>query len=96
MDGCTFVIFLSLGNASDGWMDGCLLCSIERERERERERVNTHSRQTPFTHAFVMEFASEADRDYYAAEDPAHLAYKKSVRPLVEKVNAVDYTPGVI
>ena len=55
----------------------------------------TYSPQPGYTHAFVIEFASEEDRDYYTAEDPAHLEFKKSLRPLVEKVGVVDYTPGV-
>ena len=42
-----------------------------------------------------MEFASEEDRNYYTAEDPAHLEFKKSVRPLLNKAGSVDPTPGV-
>ena len=42
-----------------------------------------------------MEFASEEDRNYYTAEDPAHLEFKKSVRRLVNKGGVVDLTPGV-
>ncbi len=43
----------------------------------------------------MVEFASEEDRKYYVWEDPAHLAFKKSLKGLVEKVGVVDYTPGV-
>lgn len=42
-----------------------------------------------------MEFASEEDRKYYVEEDPAHFAFKKSLKELVQKVGVVDYTPGV-
>lgn len=64
-------------------------------REREGELPIDTLAQADYTHAFVVEFASEEDRDYYTAEDPAHLEFKKFVRPLVEKVGALDYTPGV-
>ncbi len=39
-----------------------------------------------------MEFESLEDRDYYAEEDKAHDAFKKSVGPLVEKVVVLDYS----
>ena len=42
-----------------------------------------------------MEFESEKDRDYYTHEDPAHLAFKKSLAGLIEKPVVVDFEPGV-
>ncbi|KAL9136277.1 MAG: hypothetical protein Q9175_002508 [Cornicularia normoerica] len=48
-----------------------------------------------YSHAFVVEFASEEDRKYYVEEDPAHLEFKKSLKELVERAGVVDYTPGV-
>ncbi|PLB52512.1 stress responsive A/B barrel domain protein, partial [Aspergillus steynii IBT 23096] len=47
------------------------------------------------THAFVVEFASAEDRDYYVDKDPAHLAFVKSVGAVLEKAQAVDFTDGV-
>ncbi|KAB8216994.1 hypothetical protein BDV33DRAFT_206775 [Aspergillus novoparasiticus] len=47
------------------------------------------------THAFVVEFASAADRDYYVKEDPVHQEFVKSLDGVVEKVQAIDFTPGV-
>lgn len=47
------------------------------------------------THAFIMEFENAKDRDYYVHQDPAHLAFLKSLDGLVEKVQAVDFTDGV-
>ena len=47
------------------------------------------------THAFVVEFASAEDRDYYVDKDPAHLAFVKSVGGVLEKAQAVDVTDGV-
>ncbi|KJK67721.1 Stress responsive A/B Barrel Domain [Aspergillus parasiticus SU-1] len=47
------------------------------------------------THAFVVEFASAADRDYYVKEDPIHQEFVKSLGGVIEKVQAIDFTPGV-
>ena len=51
--------------------------------------------QADYSHAFVVEFASEEDRDFYDKQDQAHLEFKKSLKDVVEKVGVVDYTPGV-
>ncbi|KAK1144827.1 hypothetical protein N8T08_004840 [Aspergillus melleus] len=47
------------------------------------------------THAFVAEFASVEDRDYYVHEDPAHLAFVKSVGEVLERAQVIDFAPGV-
>ncbi|KAL2819012.1 hypothetical protein BDW59DRAFT_165291 [Aspergillus cavernicola] len=52
--------------------------------------------QSGITHAFVVEFASAADRDYYVEKDPAHLEFVRRFGGVLEKVQAVDYTPGVL
>jgi hypothetical protein len=46
------------------------------------------------THAFVVEFAGESDRDYYLKHDPAHLAFVEMVGSIVEKVQVIDFVPG--
>ncbi|CCX30053.1 hypothetical protein FPQ18DRAFT_356853 [Pyronema domesticum] len=46
------------------------------------------------THAFVVEFAGESDRDYYLKHDPAHLAFVEMVGNIVEKVQVIDFVPG--
>ncbi|KAJ5098648.1 stress responsive A/B barrel domain protein [Penicillium argentinense] len=51
--------------------------------------------QNGITHAFVMEFASAADRDYYCKEDPVHLEFVRSLSGLLEKAQVIDYSPGV-
>lgn len=51
--------------------------------------------QNGITHAFVAEFASAEDRDYYTHKDPAHLAFVQSLSGVIEKVQVIDYTPGV-
>ena len=47
------------------------------------------------THAFVAEFGSEKDRNYYVHEDPAHVAFKTSLKDLIAGAQVIDYTPGV-
>jgi hypothetical protein len=34
------------------------------------------------------------DRKYYLEEDPAHLAFVKSLENIIQNVRVVDYTPG--
>ncbi|KAL2215387.1 stress responsive A/B barrel domain protein [Thermoascus aurantiacus ATCC 26904] len=48
------------------------------------------------THAFVIEFESEEDRKYYLEQDPAHLAFVQSIGAVVERIQVVDFTPGVL
>lgn len=52
------------------------------------------SRKGGITHAFVVEFAGESDRDYYLKHDPAHLAFVEMVGNIVEKVQVIDFVPG--
>ncbi|KAL2839857.1 hypothetical protein BJX68DRAFT_271907 [Aspergillus pseudodeflectus] len=48
------------------------------------------------THAFVVEFATGADRDFYVAQDPVHKEFVKSLDGLVERAQVIDFTPGVL
>ncbi|KAI0096763.1 stress responsive A/B barrel domain-containing protein [Nemania sp. FL0031] len=48
-----------------------------------------------FTHCFVAKFESEEDRKYYLESDPAHLAFIATVKDKVDKVQVLDFTPGV-
>ncbi|KAF7367890.1 Stress responsive A/B barrel domain-containing protein [Mycena sanguinolenta] len=45
-------------------------------------------------YAFVIEFKSTADRDYFAKTDPVHLECVENVTALLEKVIVVDYDAG--
>ncbi|OAX85249.1 hypothetical protein ACJ72_00371 [Emergomyces africanus] len=47
-----------------------------------------------FTHAFVMQFESAEDRDYYVAKDPAHQAFIGGLQAIVEKAHVMDFTDG--
>ena len=62
-----------------------------------RNRLGTvlTSTQEGITHAFVVEFASASDRDYYIEKDPAHLKFVSTLDGVVEKVQVIDYTNGV-
>ncbi|KAF9894253.1 hypothetical protein FE257_007755 [Aspergillus nanangensis] len=52
--------------------------------------------QNGISHAFVVEFANVADRDYYVKEDPVHQAFIQSLSGgVIEKAQVVDFTPGV-
>ncbi|KAH7216140.1 stress responsive A/B barrel domain-containing protein [Fusarium oxysporum] len=46
--------------------------------------------QQGITHAFVIQFDSPEDRDYYALKDPVHLTVVAELGPLVEKVQIID------
>jgi hypothetical protein len=47
------------------------------------------------THAFIMEFESLEDRDYYVHEDPSHAAFKKIAGQIIEKPQVIDFTNGL-
>ncbi|KAM4057873.1 stress responsive a/B barrel domain-containing protein [Hirsutella rhossiliensis] len=46
------------------------------------------------THAFVVQFASQEDRDYYVQEDPAHQAFVEVMVPKLVKAQIIDFSPG--
>ncbi|KAL5593943.1 hypothetical protein FOBRF1_013045 [Fusarium oxysporum] len=50
--------------------------------------------QCGISHAFVVEFANTADRDYYVADDPVHKDFVKTLSGLVERAQVVDFTNG--
>ena len=39
-------------------------------------------------------FESTEHRDFYIAEDEVHTEYKKSLKPLLESIQVLDFTPG--
>ena len=45
-------------------------------------------------HGFVVEFETEADRDYYVSEDPAHQDFIKFAGEILQNVKVIDYEPG--
>jgi stress responsive alpha/beta barrel protein len=47
------------------------------------------------THVFVEEFETEEDRKYYLEEEPGHKEFVKSLGGLVEKVQVIDFIPGI-
>jgi len=51
--------------------------------------------QNGITHAFIVQFESAEDRDYYVQKDPAHRAFVQSLGEILEKAQVVDFTGGV-
>jgi hypothetical protein len=47
------------------------------------------------THASVVEFANQEDRDYYVQKDPAHQEFIKSLDVVIEKAQIIDLTGSV-
>jgi len=45
-------------------------------------------------HAFIVTFASAADRDYYTFKDPAHQKFKDLVVPRLAKGVVIDFEEG--
>ncbi|KAF2444509.1 stress responsive A/B barrel domain protein, partial [Karstenula rhodostoma CBS 690.94] len=48
------------------------------------------------SHAFVLEFASQEDLDYYLTAEPVHLQFSKDAKPLIEDSLVVDIKDGVL
>jgi hypothetical protein len=46
------------------------------------------------THAFVVEFENEQDRDYYVNEDPAQASFVLEVLQRLDKATILDFSPG--
>lgn len=51
--------------------------------------------QNGMSHAFILRFVSNEDRDYYVKEDPAHQAFKDAAAAVVEKTLVMDFQEGV-
>ncbi|KAJ4290838.1 hypothetical protein N0V90_010033 [Kalmusia sp. IMI 367209] len=48
------------------------------------------------THAFILEFASQDDLDYYLTAEPVHLQFSRDAKPLIEDSVVVDIKDGVL
>jgi hypothetical protein len=57
--------------------------------------ISTENLQNGISHAFVLQFHSIQDRDYYVNDDPAHKAFKEAASAVVEKATVVDFQNGV-
>ncbi|OSS51933.1 hypothetical protein B5807_03580 [Epicoccum nigrum] len=51
--------------------------------------------QNGVSHAFILRFSSNEERDYYVKSDPAHQAFKDAAAAVVEKTIVVDFQEGV-
>ncbi|OGM41056.1 hypothetical protein ABOM_010240 [Aspergillus bombycis] len=74
--------------------DGCILPTTNRPYIQSisgGQDMSIEGRQNLFTHAFVAEFDSVEDRDYYVREDPYHAEFARSLQPLIEDVQVLDF-----
>ncbi|KAI4862867.1 stress responsive A/B barrel domain protein [Hypoxylon rubiginosum] len=81
-----------------GLKDGCIHPTSQKQYIKSLTGGKDNSNegaQNGITHAFVVEFESIEDRDYYVDADPFHQEFKTFVAPFVEKVIVVDYSEGV-
>lgn len=46
-------------------------------------------------YAFIIEFESLADRDYFVNDDPTHKAFNETIGPIIEKEIVFDFTEGI-
>ncbi|KAJ4211292.1 hypothetical protein NW759_012770 [Fusarium solani] len=53
---------------------------------------SVEGRNNGVTHAFVVEFASKEDRDYYTFKEPAHLEFIASLDGIASQVTVVDFS----
>ncbi|KAK1246656.1 hypothetical protein MKX08_000458 [Trichoderma sp. CBMAI-0020] len=63
-----------------------------------KDNCLTADTKTPYinyTYAFVVEFNSSEDRDYYVKQDTAHPSLVDGALPYIQQLCIVDYTPGV-
>ena len=51
--------------------------------------------QNGISHAFVLQFHSIEDRDYYVNDDPVHKTFKEAAASALEKAIVIDYQNGV-
>ncbi|KAI1394581.1 dabb-domain-containing protein [Hypoxylon fuscum] len=80
-----------------GLKDGCIHPTSQKQYIKSitggKDNSNEGAQQG-FTHAFVLEFESLEDRDYYVDTDPIHQEFKAFVGPFIEKIIVVDYSEG--
>lgn len=80
-----------------GLRDGCVHPTSQKPYIRSLTGGKDNSKeglQSNITHAFVVEFASVEDRDYYVNTDPAHRDFVAFIGPIAEKAVIVDYAEG--
>jgi len=51
--------------------------------------------QEGISYAFIVQFDSNEDRDYYVNDDPVHQAFKYAAGKHLEKAVVVDFQEGV-
>ncbi|KAK2609371.1 hypothetical protein QQS21_002152 [Conoideocrella luteorostrata] len=84
-----------------GLKDQCVLSSTGKPyitASKGGKDISIEGLQNGFTHIFVVEFASDADRDFYVKEDKIHHAFVakwiSSPEAIAAKAMVVDFAPG--
>ncbi|KAF2013736.1 hypothetical protein BU24DRAFT_464488 [Aaosphaeria arxii CBS 175.79] len=57
--------------------------------------ISIENLQNGISHAFIVQFYSNEDRNYYVDHDPEHQKFKDSVKEIVEKAQVIDFQDGV-
>ncbi|KAF2872527.1 stress responsive A/B barrel domain-containing protein [Massariosphaeria phaeospora] len=57
--------------------------------------ISIEKSQRAMTHAFLVQFRSREDRDYYVNEDPVHKAFKEDAVSVLQQTQVVDFQDGV-
>lgn len=86
-----FARFMALQTTSLGPSGKPLIQSLRAGKNRSWE---PHSK--GLTHGFVLEFASQADLDYYLTEEPVHVQFTKDVAKLIEDSVVIDIQDRVL
>lgn len=47
------------------------------------------------SHAFILQFYSNEDRDYFVDHDSAHKSFKDAAAVVLEKAQVLDFRDGV-
>ncbi|KAF2704858.1 hypothetical protein K504DRAFT_441454 [Pleomassaria siparia CBS 279.74] len=57
--------------------------------------ISIEDSQNGITHAFILQFHNNEDRDYYVDEDPAHQEFKTAAGAVLEKAQVIDFRDGI-
>ncbi|KUI60233.1 hypothetical protein VP1G_11214 [Cytospora mali] len=51
--------------------------------------------QDGLTHAFILEFEKDEDREYYLKKEPYHKEFVANLKGLIDKITIIDFSSGV-
>ena len=83
---------VSISGGKDISTENLQVCSRSKFGDRQQSDL---LEQNGISHAFVLQFHSIEDRDYYVNDDPVHKTFKEAAASALEKAIVVDYQNGV-